>query len=110
MLVNEVMRRYRALEKGLSDHKRNPSYLDFIEEESTYLASNRCANDAAFWREQFQTMPELAGIKARKTGRIGIEADRRSYGLPGALSEKIREYALQSGRSVFAVLMGSFFQ
>ena len=110
MLGNEVMRRYRELKEGLLHHPRNPSYLDFIEEENAYLASNRCTNDAAFWREQFQTMPELVGIKARKTGLIGIEADRRSYDLPGTLSEKVREYALSSGRSVFAVFMGSFFQ
>ena len=110
MLSNEVKRRYQDLMDGIMNHPQNPSYLDSIEDEKNYLSSNRCIYDAAFWREQFQTMPELAGIKTRKTSRIGTEADRKSYDLPDALSEKIHEYSMSTGHSVFVVLMSSFFQ
>ena len=108
MIGNEVMRYYTELKKGLKDKTKKPSYLDYLKTEESYLSSERFTKDAAFWQEQFESLPELVGIKARKTSEVGSEAARRSYILQGNLSDKIREYASSSNASAFVMFMSAF--
>ena len=104
----EVMRYYGELQNGLADRTTKPSYLDYLETESTYLSSVRYNNDAEFWREQFATLPEQIGIKSRKTSEIGSAAVRRSYTLPNRLSDKILKHSTDTGTSPFIIFMSSF--
>ena len=109
MIGDEVMRYYLELVKGQTDQTPNPSYLEYLEEETAYFNSERFKKDAAFWRGQFESLPELVGIKTRKSSKISPAAKRKSYVLPGKLCGKIREYTATSGNSVFVTFMSSFF-
>ena len=105
---NDIMRYYLELKKGHKEHAKRPSFLDHLSEESAYIGSERYKKDAVFWREQFSTLPEQVGIKARKTNEIGSEAARRSYTLPKNICKKIREFSASSGTSTFVIFMSSF--
>jgi len=109
MLGDEVMRYYLELEKGLTDQTQKPSYLDYLEDEAAYFNTERFEKDALFWRNQFESLPELVGIKTRKYTEISSAAARRSYVLPRKLSDKIHGYTASSGNSAFVTFMSAFF-
>ena len=108
MTGKEIMRYYLELKEGIRNQDKKPSYLDYIDEENAYINSERYKKDAGFWDEQFETLPEQVGIKARKTNEVGTEAARRTYALPDRLCAKIREYSISSDASMFAILMSAF--
>ncbi|MDL2232121.1 amino acid adenylation domain-containing protein [Ruminococcaceae bacterium OttesenSCG-928-L11] len=108
LVGNEIMRYYLLLRGGNSDTEPRPSYLQYLREEETYLASDRYRRDAAFWREQFETLPDAAVVKPRLSRDIGTQAARKSFLLPRRLCEKIREHAALSGASVFSIFIGAF--
>ena len=119
MIGNEVMHYYLELTKGREDQTKDqaeelngrakkPSYLDYLEEENAYFKSDRFQKDAEFWRGQFESLPELLGIKARKSSTIGTDAVQKTYVLPPKLCNKIREHIAISGASMFITLMSAF--
>ena len=111
LLGDEVMSNYMQLLHGRADRKQKPSYLRYLESEETYFNSERYKKDAAFWQEQFVSLPELVGIKTRKTRDTGAYAGaaRNTYELPARLCDKIREYSAQTGVSGFIIFLSSFF-
>ncbi|MCL2817210.1 MAG: amino acid adenylation domain-containing protein, partial [Clostridiales bacterium] len=108
LLGDEIMRHYLDLQKGLEIQKPRPSFLDCLEEERAYLESERHKKDAAFWQEQFQSLPEQMGIKTRKSRGIGTAAARKTYILPRFLRDKIREHVASSGTSMFVLFISTF--
>ncbi|MCL2677514.1 MAG: amino acid adenylation domain-containing protein [Clostridiales bacterium] len=108
LIGDEVMRYYLDLQKGMTEGGQKPSYLDFLREERGYLESERRKKDAAFWREQFETLPEMVGIKARKSRKTNTAAARKTYVLPRRLCNRVREYIANSGVSMFVTFMGAF--
>jgi amino acid adenylation domain-containing protein len=108
MTGNEIMRYYLELQKGVIDRTPKPSYLDYLTEENAYINSERYKKDAVFWREQFETLPEQVGLKARKSNEISSDATRRSYVLPNKLCGKIRKYSDVFGASAFVIFLSSF--
>ncbi|MCL2690697.1 MAG: amino acid adenylation domain-containing protein [Candidatus Bathyarchaeota archaeon] len=108
MVGNEIMRYYFNLQKGVIDRMSKPSYLVYLAEENVYVNSERYKKDATFWREQFETIPEHVGIKARKSNEIRSDAVRKSYVLKSELCHAIQKYSKDSQVSVFVILMSSF--
>ena len=108
MMGDEIIRYYTELKEGLKDQTPKRSYIDYLEEENSYLNSERFKKDSAFWLEQFETLPELVGIKARKSRDTGTAANRMTFVLPAKLYDKIREYSALSGASIFVTFISSF--
>ena len=109
ILGDEIMRYYQELKKSQSvDEEPKPSYLEYLDEETSYLESERCKKDAEFWDSTFETLPEAVVVKARKSKDIGTEASRRAYILPLKLCNKIREHAALSGASIAATFLSAF--
>ena len=108
MVSDEIARYYRGLVDGQQDREPRPSYLAYLEEDAVYRESERFAKDAAYWQGQFETLPELVGIKARKSRDIGTAAARKSFSLPMKLCDKIRAHLKVSDSSVFVTFISSF--
>ena len=108
MVSDEIAHYYRALADGQQDRTPRPSYLAYLEEDAVYRESERFRKDAAYWQGQFETLPELVGIKARKSRDIGTAAARKSFSLPMKLCDKIREHIGVSGSSVFVTFISTF--
>ena len=109
ILGDEIMRYYQELKKNQPvDDEPKPSYLEYLDEENSYLESDRCKKDAEFWDATFETLPEAVVIKPRKSKDIGTAASRRAYILPLKLCNKIREHAALSGASIAATFLSAF--
>jgi amino acid adenylation domain-containing protein len=101
---NEVMICYEALAEGRElAAESTPSYRDFIFSEQQYIGSARYEADRAFWRSQYETMPQLTSLKQRPSERVSLGAKRRSFTLPDKLTAKIRDYCRQNRTSIFAL-------
>ena len=108
MMGNEVMHYYLQLKNGQAEIVEKPSYLEYLAEEAVYINSPRFTKSAEFWRGQFETLPELVGLRARKSRDIGTAAARKTYVLSPELCGKIREHISRSGASMFVTLVSAF--
>lgn len=103
-LANEVMEYYVALEQDPSFvAEPNPSYLEYVQREQEYLASERCRLDRAFWEAQYRMAPEPTAIKKSVSGTGCLRAQRASFVLPGKLSAQIRQYCAANQTSLFSL-------
>jgi len=108
MLGDEVMRYYLQLKDGQVKQEEKQSYLTFLTEEAAYRQSSRFQKDAVFWREQFETLPEQVGIRARKSRTNGIDAARRTHSIPPEICDRLQRYIERSDSSIFITLMSAF--
>jgi len=105
---NEVLSYYRLLKAGRPlPEGTNPSYSEFIEAEQEYLRSERFASDRAYWTELFRVPPEVATLKSRTGGRIGLEAQRKTFLVPDRLATRIRTYCTENRTSMFALFFSA---
>jgi len=78
-----------------------PSYRIFIEDEIKYMNSDKFEKDRSFWKETFNSYPEITALKTRKTNTPSSAAKRKSFVLPDKLNKKITEFCSENRTSVF---------
>jgi amino acid adenylation domain-containing protein/non-ribosomal peptide synthase protein (TIGR01720 family) len=85
------------------DDNPEPSYIDYIEQEQKYLASERYIKNKLFWNEKFRILPEMF---LNSSSDI-IEGNRRTYTLDTQKSSAIKTFAEDSRCSLntFFVLL-----
>ncbi len=103
-IANEMVEYYHLLKIGQPlPEEPNPSYLDYIRSEEDYFSSPRCAADRAFWLDRYVRPPEPTALKALPTGRLGLDARRRTFILPDKLVRRIKAHCAEHKTSVFAL-------
>ena len=107
-IANDIVMYYRALQNGLPiPEEDDPSYVDFILSEQEYLKSARYEADRTYWRERYALPPEPTSLKSRPTGRIGLNARRKTFVLPDKLVKKIKSHCSENRTSVFALFFSA---
>jgi amino acid adenylation domain-containing protein len=87
------------------------SYVDFIEDDSRYRASDRFLEDAAYWREKFASMPEPLPFTARKNVLPGdlLKSVRCTLGVSRLVYDAVLKACERDGVTPFQLLLAAMF-
>lgn len=103
LVIRKVLREYWQLENGIiSDQHLEPSYIDHINAESEYLASERFNKHKEFWSGVFGTVPEFISFYENPSVS-SLSGKRRSYVLSPDLSSKLTGFCNSNKVSAFSV-------
>ncbi|HPV00952.1 MAG TPA: condensation domain-containing protein [Clostridiales bacterium] len=101
-VANDICRIYsEMLDGSFAGFDPPPSYRIFIEDEIKYMNSDKFEKDRSFWKETFNSYPEITALKTRKTNTPSSAAKRKSFVLPDKLNKKITEFCSENRTSVF---------
>jgi amino acid adenylation domain-containing protein/thioester reductase-like protein len=104
MIANRIMHHYIDLLNGQPVKPApQPSYLDYLEREKSYLSSPQYEKDALYWAEAVKNIPEQVELKYEHAGNSTV-TNRRSFVLDPALAGSLRGFCNENGASVFSVL------
>ena len=97
-------------EKLLSkeDFESNPSYIEFIEKELEYIASDKFIKSKEYWENRFTEVPDLAVIKPYLNENDRTEANRYKAELNLKLCDTINEYVRENKTSAYSFLMSVY--
>lgn len=97
-------------EKLLSkeDFETNASYIEFIEKEAEYIASDKFVKNKEFWENRFAEVPDLAVIKPYQNENDSTEAKRYNAELNLKLCDTINEYARENKTSAYSFLISIY--
>ncbi len=110
LVVDEVMEHYEAIVNNHDiSYELNPSYIDYINSEKEYLASEKFQKDKEFWSEIFDTVPEIATIpslKSEKSNNLASSSKRKLFTIPKETISLINDFCKPRKASVFNFFMG----
>ena len=90
------------------DTTPNASYLDYIMAEQEYQKSERYQKDANFWKQKFETEPEIAYIAGHKKNTNNTVAKRETFRLPQDTLEKINAICKENKASLYTFFMSIY--
>ena len=109
LFIDEVMSIYeKLLKKEEIDTTPNASYLDYIMAEQEYQKSERYQKDANFWKQKFETEPEIAYIAGHKKNTKSTVAKRETFRLPQDTLEKINAICKENKASLYTFFMSIY--
>lgn len=109
LIIRKTLHEYWQLLHGVASEAIEPSYIDHINDELEYLASERFDKHKEFWSEAFETVPEFISMSDK--GISSLVGKRKTYVLSPALSSKLHEFCNSnkvSGFSVFYALLALY--
>ncbi len=107
LLISKIMEYYFELKKNnkLIKIKNNPSYIDFILSENEYLLSDFLKQHREFWKNKFETIPELMCLKPAVSNSRGIIAKRKTFSITKEMTSNIIEFCKETGNSPFTLFL-----
>lgn len=111
LLLAELVEYYQAERAGRSVELAEPGdYQEWVRRQNEYLASERGAADAAYWRDQLRgEQPTLALLTDRpRAARRVYNGGGHLFRLDADLGGSLRELADRSGAKVPSVLLAAF--
>ncbi|MFD2671659.1 amino acid adenylation domain-containing protein [Marinicrinis sediminis] len=97
LMTSQIVELYEEVERGMEPSaEAYPSYLSFLQLESQYLQSRRCAKNRQYWMDQFQQLPDsfLSSGSNRTNGK------KRTFVFDTTASNRIQAYAESRGISL----------
>ena len=92
IMAKQVEQTYNALKTGQKDICDEADYRDYIENEKTYLTSDKYQKDALYWNNKYMQQPEKTVMKTGIRQNHAIEASRYIRQLPVELDHAIINY------------------
>lgn len=93
LIIEDIIDIYNKLkEKIETDNTKNPSYIEYIRNENTYLNSSDFENDKEFWLEKFRVLPEEIVLPWNKRKDYDIKSSENLFTISKELTEKITEF------------------
>ena len=109
LFIDETMNIYSKLLKNEKiDLDKNPSYLNYIENENKYLSSTKFETDKEFWNNIFNYEPEIATVKLYKNNEKSTKAVRKIFTLDKQIYNKIQDFCTKNKLSIFTFLMSIY--
>ena len=103
LVIRKTLKVYWQLIHGiLPDTIKEPSFIDHINDELQYLASERFEKHKEFWSDVFETVPEFISMTDNK-GFKSLAGKRKSYLLSQSLSTKLHSFCKLNKVSKFSV-------
>lgn len=106
----EIVEIYSKLLKNEIIHKKNYSYIDYINFEKDYINSPKFEKDKAYWNENLLPLPEVASVPSiNQNNKVNdFKANRIEYIFDNILISKIKDFCTKNNISVFNFLMGIY--
>ncbi len=92
IMAKQVEQIYNALKTGQKDMCEEADYRDYIENEKTYLTSDKYQKDALYWNNKYMQQPEKTVMKTGIRQNHAIEANRYIKQLSVKLDHAIINY------------------
>jgi len=103
LVMRRTLKEYWHLIHGInSETTEEPSFIDHINGELDYLASERFDKHKEFWSGVFESVPEFISVTDNK-GFISLAGKRKSYILSQSLSSKLHSFCELNKVSAFSV-------
>ena len=107
LVLEEIYQNYiHIINKEEINLTPNPSYLEFIKSQNTYMTSAKFENDKTFWQDQFKTFPNVISFK--NNIKTSIKADRKIYTFENSLVNEINDFCKTNNISDFIFLFAIF--
>ncbi|MCX8132274.1 MAG: amino acid adenylation domain-containing protein [Clostridia bacterium] len=107
--ISKIVEYYTKLKKGISVSKLDkPSYIDYISSEERFLDSYRFQMQKQFWKNKFESIPELISLKPAAAVCRETKAERRTFKITKELTSAINSYSRETKSSVFSVFLSVF--
>ncbi|ERI05708.1 AMP-binding enzyme [Aneurinibacillus aneurinilyticus ATCC 12856] len=108
LMGNRIIDHYLHLLKGKETHKNfGNSYIQFLNNEESYLNSDRFEKDENFWLEEFETTPAITGIKSYHPYLTSTKSLRETFVVPNELKCKIEEFSQSYGISLNSIFVAA---
>lgn len=111
IVANEVVRIYSSLVSGEEVENDNFSYLDYIDSEKEYFASDKYKKDKEYWMSIFDTVPEQSTIPGSLTdspNEFSPKAEREIFNIDKDKLDKIGDFCKSCNVSVFNFFMAVY--
>lgn len=79
------------------------SYTEYLGREETYIQSNRCAKDRAFFLEQFKECDEVTYLSEKQSS--SLRSNRKTFVIKGEQANSVIAYTKEHGASPFVLFM-----
>lgn len=109
LITRRIVNTYQELRKNLPlIFEKKPSYEDYALREADYRNSDKFNLDRDFWNKEFQTLPEITGLKPFNSNAVSIVAERKRYKLSRELTLDINDFCKEFKVSVFEMALAVF--
>ncbi|MGN1327187.1 MAG: amino acid adenylation domain-containing protein [Clostridia bacterium] len=109
LVASKIMNIYSSLLKNECPSEQATSYLNYINSEKEYLASQKFEKDKEYWDSQFTTVPEFGIIPSSKSSTIeSPTACRQLFKIDSSLAENINSFCKDKKISLFNFFMGIY--
>lgn len=103
VVIEKTLKEYWQLINNIkTDHYEEPSFIEHINDELEYLASERLQKHKEFWSGVFDTVPEFISFTDHK-GFKSLAGKRKSFVLSQPLSSKLQRFCESNNVSQFSV-------
>ena len=102
LLIDEIMEAYSSLlNKQQPDNSVMPSYIDYINSEQEYVASNRFQKDREYWNNVFAQTPTLTYIAPDKKEDAIFASARKMFELDKVFQDKVTHFCQEYHCSLY---------
>ena len=111
LICKKIANYYYQLKNNLPIEKESVSYAKFIEEEFNYLNGDKYVKDEQFWKNEFDTIPDLPYInRIYKTNVVtnSSKALRKTFEISSIEMTKINEFCSKNRFSLFNFFMAIY--
>ena len=112
LICNDIIKTYSAIKQNQEiETKAIYSYIDYIQSEKEYLKSEKYQNDQKYWKDRFQTIPEIATIPGNKHENIDtvdIKGERTQFSVEKEKVNQIKAYCKENKISLYNFFMAIY--
>lgn len=109
LLIDEIMEAYSSLlNKQQPDPSVMPSYIDYINSEQEYVASNRFQKDREYWNNVFAQTPTLTYIAPDKKADAIFASARKMFELDKVFQDKVTHFCQEYHCSLYTFFMAIY--
>lgn len=88
-----------------NNFEKEPSYINFVNDEQSYINSSKYAKDEEFWKEYLKDFSEPVGLKSKEN--LSTNAQRFHRVLDGSLTHKIYEFCKNNRLSPYSLFLSA---
>lgn len=96
---------YENLSNGKTDLEKQPSYIDFIQEEKNYISSDKYIKDKEFWENYLSDIGEATYLKEKDS--LFTNAKRFHRVLSQEFSNNINQFCKENRLSIYTVFLSA---